>query len=287
METKLKEQKNVLFFDIDGTLVGFDSKLPDSTKEALNLAKHRGHKIILCTGRSKCQIYPWLLEFGFDGIVGGAGAYVELNGEILSETLLKPQDLKKVISLFELLQTTFMLQTRDHVITSSYCFYEAQRIFREHYGMDEARIRKVFGNIVIDENLRERTDVEKLNYYFSVATIPQVSDILGAEFCITATSFEQPEETSGEVSLNGIHKAYGMQLIVDALGMEQKDTIAFGDGPNDLEMLAYAAIGVAMGNGVPEAKAAANMVTDRIDCDGIYKAMLELNLIDESHGMVE
>jgi Cof subfamily protein (haloacid dehalogenase superfamily) len=279
MITKLEEQMKVLFFDIDGTLVGFDSKLPESTKKALYMAKERGHKIILCTGRSRCQIYPWLLEFGFDGIVGGAGAYVELNGKILSETVLKPQDLKKVISLFELLQTTFMLQTRDHVITSSYCFYEAQRIFREQYGMDEEKIRKVFGNIVIDEKLRERTDVEKLNYYFSIATIPQVSDILGSEFCITATSFEQPEETSGEVSYAGIHKAHGMQLIVEALGMEQKDTIAFGDGPNDLEMLQYAATGVAMGNGVPEAKEVADMITDRIDCDGIYKAMLELKLI--------
>lgn len=275
----LEEQKKVIFFDIDGTLVGFDSKLPDSTKEALSLAKEAGHKIILCTGRSRCQIYPWLLEFGFDGIVGGAGAYVELNGTVLSESFIKSQDLKKVISLFELLQTTFMLQTRDYVITSSHCFYEAQRIFREQYGMDEARIRKVFGDIVIDENLRERTDVEKLNYYFSIATLSQVSDILGPEFCITATSFEQPEETSGEVSYAGIHKAYGMQLIVEALGLEQKDTIAFGDGPNDIEMLQYAAIGVAMGNGVPEAKAAANMITERIDCDGIYKAMLELNLI--------
>jgi hydroxymethylpyrimidine pyrophosphatase-like HAD family hydrolase len=61
--------------------------------------------------------------------------------------------------------------------------------------------------------------------------------------------------------------------------MEQKDTIAFGDGPNDLEMLQYAATGVAMGNGVPEAKEVADMITDRIDCDGIYKAMLELKLI--------
>lgn len=280
MTTKIELEKKVLFFDIDGTLVGFDGKLADSTTKALNLAKKRGHKIVLCTGRSHCQIYPWLLEFGFDGIIGGAGAYVELDGQILSETLMKQEDLKKVITLFELLETTYMLQTRDHVITSSRCFDEAKRMFREQYGMDDARVQKIFREILIDENLWKRTDVEKLNYFLSKARIQQISDILGPEFCITASSFEEPEEYSGEVSYTGIHKAYGMQRIIDALGMEQKDTIAFGDGPNDLEMLQYAAIGVAMGNGVPEAKAAADMVTDRIECDGIYKAMIELKLIE-------
>ena len=279
MITKLEKQKKVIFFDIDGTLVGFDSKMPDSTKEALNLAKKRGHKIILCTGRSRCQIYPWLLEFGFDGIIGGAGAYVELDGEVLSEIFLKAQDLKKVVSLFELIQTTYMLQTRDQIIMNSHC-YDAQGIFREQYGMDEVQIRKVFGDMKIDENLRERSDVEKVNYFFSIAKIQQVLDILGPEFSVTATSFEEPEESSGEISYAGTHKAYGMQVIVDALGMNQKDTIAFGDGPNDLEMLEYAGIGVAMGNGVAEAKAVANMVTDSIECDGIYKAMIELKLIE-------
>ena len=59
----------IIFFDIDGTLVGFKGDILDSTREALQAAKRNGHKILLCTGRSKNQIYPWLLEEGFQGIV--------------------------------------------------------------------------------------------------------------------------------------------------------------------------------------------------------------------------
>ena len=273
------EQKKVLFFDIDGTLVGFDGTMSDSTKQALSLAKSNGHKIVLCTGRSRCQIYPWLLEIGFDGIIGGAGSYVEINGKEISETLIQSNDLQMLIHFFESIHTTYMLQTKEHIVVNPVCFYEAQQIFRENYGMTEDRIKKVFGEMLIDENPSERTDVEKLNYYFSTANITEVSKAIGSQFCVTATSFEQPENMSGEVSYAGIHKAYGMQLLVEALGMEQTDTIAFGDGPNDIEMLEYASIGVAMGNGVREAKAVANMVTDSIDHDGIYHAMVNLDLI--------
>ncbi len=52
-------EKKVLFFDIDGTLVDFDGKLSDQTKEALYKVKASGHKIVICTGRTKCQIYPF------------------------------------------------------------------------------------------------------------------------------------------------------------------------------------------------------------------------------------
>ena len=70
----------VLFFDIDGTLVGFDKKMPDSARKAVLRAKDNGHILILCTGRGECQLYPLLQEIGiidqcpafrdFDAITG-------------------------------------------------------------------------------------------------------------------------------------------------------------------------------------------------------------------------
>ena len=63
-----------LFFDIDGTLVNFQGKMPDSAKQALMQVKKNGHQIVICSGRSVCQIYPWLLDLGFDGLIAAAGA---------------------------------------------------------------------------------------------------------------------------------------------------------------------------------------------------------------------
>jgi len=55
--------------------------------------------------------------------------------------------------------------------------------------------------------------------------------------------------------------------------------MAIGDGENDLDMMEFAGISVAMGNAVPSVKAAADYVTDDVDHDGIYNALKHFNLI--------
>ena len=52
--------EKIIFLDIDGTLIDYTQKLPDSTREAIHLAQARGHKLLISTGRSKPAIYPWL-----------------------------------------------------------------------------------------------------------------------------------------------------------------------------------------------------------------------------------
>ena len=68
---------------------------------------------------------------------------------------------------------------------------------------------------------------------------------------------------------DGNSKAAGMQAIIDHFGIRQQDTIAFGDGDNDIEMLEFAGIGVAMGNATPEVKAAADVITEDNGHDGV------------------
>ena len=85
-------KEKLLFFDIDGTLVGFDQKMPASTKEALLRAKANGHKLFLCTGRCRTQIYPWLLsDYPFDGLVMCAGANVYVGDEQIYHKTFGPE----------------------------------------------------------------------------------------------------------------------------------------------------------------------------------------------------
>ena len=59
-----------IFLDVDGTLVDFEGQLPASAESALHMAQQNGHRLILCTGRQKSQIYPWLLQkIAFDGVI--------------------------------------------------------------------------------------------------------------------------------------------------------------------------------------------------------------------------
>ena len=72
----------------------------------------------------------------------------------------------------------------------------------------------------------------------------------------------------------------GIKAALAHYGISRDETIAFGDGGNDVTMLQYVRIGVAMGNGNPETKRAADFITDDVQNDGIPKALRRFGLID-------
>ena len=73
--------EKIIFLDIDGTLIDYTQQLPASAREAIRRAQARGHKLLIATGRSKPSIYPFLLNLGFDGLIAGDGAYVDMKGK--------------------------------------------------------------------------------------------------------------------------------------------------------------------------------------------------------------
>ena len=75
----------IIFFDIDGTLYDSRIGIPESTVNALNQLIANEHKIVMCTGRSKGMIPEEYFHMGFDGVILGAGTYVEYEGKILHQ----------------------------------------------------------------------------------------------------------------------------------------------------------------------------------------------------------
>lgn len=268
----------LLFFDIDGTLVNFAGIIPDSTKDALHRARENGHRVILCTGRSKCQIPDWLRDFDVDGLVCAAGAYVEYEKELISHHAIGPEALTKVIDYMERENIVYGLQCTGHNVSTRSGLTTMKKMFRERFHMDEEQVEIIFGDTEFDDNPRGRSDVDKMIYYDSPVGITAVQKALAPEFDVTLSSFEEPDETSGEITQAGITKSYGMQKLLDHLGMKRGDTVAFGDGPNDTDMLQFAGCGVAMGNAGENVKRAADLVTEHVDRDGVYLAMRRLGL---------
>lgn len=76
-------------------------------------------------------------------------------------------------------------------------------------------------------------------------------------------------------------KQWAMELMLARCGLHRTQAIAFGDGENDIEMLRYAGIGVAMGNGSKAAKTAANYIAPDTDDDGIWHALHHFGLLPE------
>jgi hypothetical protein len=280
----MSKSKKLLFFDIDGTLVGFDGKIPESTYRALDMARSNGHKIFICTGRSYCQIYDYLIAYGFDGIVAATGAYVEYDGKVIYHKTIGEENIERLIGYFEKENISYTLQAAKCQISSP----KMMEIMKQTIGRQVKKWKReddpnVFAGVELVEDLgtnpKKYAFAEKTMYYGSPRNLKEVTEALTPYFDVTASSIEKPDETSGEVTMAGINKASGMRTIGEYLGYSREDMLAFGDGPNDIDMLEYAGIGIAMGNAGEYTKSAADMVTDRIDEGGIYNALKKLEII--------
>ena len=96
--------QNIIFFDVDGTLVDVretNEHVPQSTIEAIHRTREKGNLCFLCTGRSLAEIYPHILEIGFDGIIGAGGGFVKIGDEMLYHKRVDDENVKNVVDFFE------------------------------------------------------------------------------------------------------------------------------------------------------------------------------------------
>lgn len=270
-------KKKAVFLDIDGTMVDSDGKIPASTKEAIRRAKENGHKMVICSGRSRFQIYDELLELGFSGIVGAAGAFVEAEGEEIFHAYIDEAHRKSSYEYLEENGFLFFYQADDGIVLNE---RSSQGII-EHYrnlGLSAERLERLGGNMHLTEEPWKNPHNEKIIYYEAPFKIERVHADLEPYFDAVTISFGS-DEYAGEIGINGINKATGMELYLKHVGVAREDSIGIGDGPNDLEMMDYAGVSVAMGNAREEVKERADIVTDDISEDGLYHAFVQLGLI--------
>ena len=87
---------NIVFLDVDGTLIDYEAKLPASAAKAVDQARAHGHKVYICTGCSKAEILQRNL-CDLDGMIGGNGAYVEDNNHVVMHQCLSKEDVKNIV----------------------------------------------------------------------------------------------------------------------------------------------------------------------------------------------
>lgn len=269
-----------LFFDIDGTLIDFSGKIPRSAIEALKAVRKAGHRIFLCTGRSVCQLQDALKEITFDGMVAASGGYVVCDGEEIFHHYMPVSDVEKVVKQFRDDDTMFSCQMTDRAILEKDNRERFIDLFRRRGTVSEEQIQKVFPEsrrVAAVEDYIDR--IEKIIYNESIRTVGELRELFGSTIEVTAMSFDNTDAYSGEITTYGINKAYGIQKVLDYYGGTVENTIGFGDGPNDFEMIEFVHTGVVMGNGIDELKAKADYVTTSIMEDGIKHALEHLKLI--------
>lgn len=272
--------RKVIFFDIDGTLVNAQGQWPASSREAIDRARANGHKVFLCTGRNEVQIYPFLREYGFDGVISATGAMVTCEGKELYHSFVEERALDRCIDFFEGRPLCFGLQAAsgNYMDEAGYHFLE-ERL--EQYNLGSEVLASVTEGMQIVPSIRGHRDVEKMFYFECPEDVEQVQKALGEEFLVLESSLPIPGKTggAGEITQRRINKSFGIQKVLEHYGLTREDAVAFGDAPNDMDMLEYAGVGIAMGNAKEEVKEKADFVTDHIDEDGVLHAMEKFSLI--------
>ena len=275
-----KMDKKVVFLDVDGTMVNEKGEIPESAQYAVRTAQANGHRMVVCSGRSRFQIYDALLELGFSGIVGGAGAFVEDEGKEFYHAYIDEEHRKSSFDYLESNGFLFCYQADDGVVLNQRSCDGMLKVYRDA-GMSKERLDRLIGRMHLTEQPWKNEKNEKIIYYGAPFPVAKVHADMEPYFDAVAISLDGMGDFAGEIGINGINKATGMERYLNHVGISRENCIAIGDGPNDLQMMEYAGISVAMGNAKEEVKRLADMVTDHIDEDGILHAFERLGLIND------
>ena len=266
-------EKNVIkaaFFDIDGTLLNQSTGnlIPQSTKDALVELRRRGVRCIICSGRPKVQL-PWCIRDGFPSFDDGFDSYITMTGSlcydkdgVYADTPLDQHVSERMVALYDRGDFDILVLNREGSYASGH----------------GERMRELERMVAFEYPEADPHELLKKPVYQFCAFVPREEDD-ALRAALPDTIITRWCDVFCDIVPANSSKPAGIKAALAHYGISQDETIAFGDGANDATMLEFCHIGVAMGNGNPEAKEAADYVTDDVDKDGIAKALLHFGLI--------
>lgn len=270
----------IIFTDIDGTLRDHRTGVPLSAHLALKKAKEQGHRLIICTGRTKCTIPEDVPIEMFDGIISGGGCRIELNGNVLFNEYLPDNIIGKYRKNFSESHIPFCFETDSGLFMSREMADIIQKMME---GADDTTdINGMKKNSVIKGNIDSfdpeihhtskisfnLTDEQHKAFTYcdeSLKLISFIDDWNGGYFCELISS------DSG--------KGNSLKRFCQLASCDISDTVAVGDSMNDIEMFMAAGLSVCMGNAPDEVKQHADIITDDILDDGFYGGLCRAGLI--------
>ncbi len=268
-----------LFFDLDGTLLNEQKKIPPSAVEALEKCREKGVKIFLASARS-----PRLSEtIGFreredslfDGGIYSNGGCVEMEGEI-EYAFIAPDVVRKCVDAVNRYNGVHLsLHTPGH----GYAFnFPVNGALFSGWGITEKNLRP------LDEETMNRTAKMLVFRGNLVGEREPLPEALFQEMAAICRSKARLYLTDAGAAMQLTSLDAGKKIAVDRvrqrLGLDKDEIAVFGDDLNDLEMISAFPVSVAMGNGAEQVKEAAAYITASNEQDGIARAIKMLGLIE-------
>lgn len=264
----------LIALDMDGTLLTSEKTLSEENKRALEKCIEKGIYIVPATGRTTVGIPDFVKNIpGVRyGITTNGAVLADMEtGETLDERLLSPEQVIRILELLDRHNAMYDPYIKGRGISEER-FYDHMEKYGLYGPMKELvkQTRDVVPNII--EYVKERQlPAEKVNSFFGDLEereiVKKELEQLPGIIVTAALAFNL------EINSEDATKGKGLLRLAEYLGIKQEETMAFGDGGNDISMLQAAGIGVAMGNASESVKESADYVTSGNDESGVAAAI--------------
>ncbi|GAA1336287.1 HAD family hydrolase [Arthrobacter roseus] len=256
--------------DLDGTIIGRDGKISDRTVRAFHACRNAGIEIVFVTGRPPRWLDPLREQIGHTGRVicsNGAALYDLENERVLTTHLLSSEN---VLEARRIIKGLYPAATFSAEIETG---------FRMEHGFMQEHSPELLGTIEPAPLKQSLVGVEGVIKFLAreptvspdefLATVrPAISDF-------AATTHSSPGVALLEMSLSGMDKGVALADYARQLDIDANDVVAFGDMPNDIQMLTWAGHGYAMESGHADAKAATDLLAPAFENDGVAQVLEE------------
>lgn len=266
----MKNKYKVMAFDLDGTLTNSEKKISKKTKEELYRLRAKGIHLVLATGRPRHGIEPVIKELEMEQYGGYVVAYnggmiIDCkSGEILYEKTIPNHLIQPICQYAANRELALMLYKDDCIYT---CIHN-------QYTDAAAKINNMKICVVEDLEKIIKFPVNKFLITESEAVNEEI--INGVKYTFSELNVFTSAPIFMEIVPKGVDKALTLEVLLNRLGCKREELIAFGDGDNDISMLKYAGLGVAMANGSEKSREAADMITLTNDEDGVRVVLEKL-----------
>lgn len=264
----------LIAIDMDGTLLSNKHEIPEFNKEMIKKATQAGVKIAITTGRLFASARKYSDVIGVETpIISSNGAYIREKDreEVIYESNLSKKQFDEVLSVVRKYGFTVYMNTSDTVISENVVPDDhAYKLVNNE--LDDAwKIKFVEGRRFEETYEEFSNDILK---FICIEERENMDELMKAKEELS--KFEDLEvvsswENNFEIMPAGTSKGTAVQRLAEILGIKQEEVICIGDSENDLSMIKYAGLGVAMGNAIDIVKENADYVTDTNSNAGVGK----------------
>lgn len=273
------ENIKLLVLDIDGTIAGSSNQVRQPVIEAIAQVQDRGILVAVATGRMFCS------ALRFYEAIGAGVPLICYNGALIQDAKTHQIYQHRPVSIplaGKILDFLDQPQYRHHITIH---FYIDDCLYVRAMGEDTRKyLERTSAPVRLVKDLRELLTVEPTKI-LALSENLDLIDELSADLCTTFTKdqlhFTKSTPTFFEITHPQANKGLAVQYLAETLlGLNAENVMAIGDNFNDLEMLKYAGIGIAMGNAPVAVQRIANWIAPSIEEDGVVTALTEFLVTD-------